>query len=706
MRFEELRVNMAVRVGPKMDYDQGWGTTWIAQMDGMVGHVYLIKQIDGVEGAPLRGSSHGVLLKPSPNHPEAPEPAHAWFPWHNLEDAGFTVVDALSELCDQSLHGPNQYDRVHLRYSWWLRSPFNGESVVADDKRTSAERARVHRARFQRWKERKARALSSLAFRMEMASPTPQWRYADTPDWEMASIFATKRRVHDTLVELRSACPPSAEAVATLLAECETQFSVETARLIFGAFKRAHPQLRVSSCGVCGSWHVIPETNSVVDGLRVCPSCFEERYLYSEVEGRAIQRATALQFFETAEQWANRDTGFYVEQWVSSAFAEGRYPRHPQTRRFVFSQEAFAAVFRNGRELNGNIDNYHGAARNFVEVVTAGSPWPALGVELEVECADQSISEDDSAPDANRRERSRAVLAVRKLPEDFICERDGSLSDSRGFEIVTRPYGKQEWPRVAEMLLTTLREHNVVGYDTTGYNRDAGEKLRYGIHVNIHRRHLSSLQEARMLMFMAATENANFVRAIAQRQHLYGNPEVDMGTVVRPKVRTFGGLFDKETYDSVTGLSTYERKVRGLGKYSAINLKNDVAEFRIFQSTTYLPSFMKNLEFVWALVEWTSTAAATGKSWHHRDFVEWLSKRGGARADYPHLMDYLRRESYTVKQGKGRIENTWADLLRGTVEGEIDEAASEVQASAVVIPLRRVIEKAVVQAELQFAMAG
>ena len=105
----------------------------------------------------------------------------------------------------------------------------------------------------------------------------------------------------------------------------------------------------------------------------------------------------------------------------------------------------------------------------------------------------------------------------------------------------------------------------------------------------------------------------------------------------------------------------YQKKLYGAGKYCPINWKGDIAEFRLFCSTLNTTSFMKNLEFVWALVAWTKPEAATGSTWMHTDFLNWLNTPAN-RKEYPNLITYLSKTKYPMFGG-GSVESTWTTLM-------------------------------------------
>ena len=109
-------------------------------------------------------------------------------------------------------------------------------------------------------------------------------------------------------------------------------------------------------------------------------------------------------------------------------------------------------------------------------------------------------------------------------------------------------------------------------------------------------------------------------------------------------------------------MNDHGSKPRGLGKYSSLNLHDGIAEFRLFQSTLHLPSFMKNLEFIWALIEWTNLKSATGAVWQHDKFIAWLGKLHGAETRYPYLFAFLRKPSYSGI-GFDSIKNVWGHLI-------------------------------------------
>ena len=154
-------------------------------------------------------------------------------------------------------------------------------------------------------------------------------------------------------------------------------------------------------------------------------------------------------------------------------------------------------------------------------------------------------------------------------------------------------------------------------------------------------------------MFLSAATNADFVRAISQRSSIY-NPDINIGqTDEKWSVKDYAG-----------GISPTNKKVRGKGKFNVMNLQREIAEIRIFQSTTNVNSFIKNLEFTWALWLWTKPETASGNSWDYRDFVKWLMLPANKK-QFPTLVKYISKEEFIITSYRGNlvIQNSWKHLI-------------------------------------------
>ena len=228
---------------------------------------------------------------------------------------------------------------------------------------------------------------------------------------------------------------------------------------------------------------------------------------------------------------------------------------------------------------------------------------PALGLEVEVYA----------------EHRDNTLYRLRTHDNDLISgmvyERDGSLHQGESFEVVTPPLGATEWATFGPELCSALTTAGCVGFNTPDTSH------RYGIHVNVHRRWFSPLAEARVMMFLCASQNVKLVRALAQRDNIY-SADVDIGDL-RKEGQNIGRLGGLRSYTGGAACppSTprLNKKLNGRGKYAPVRLQTgpDIMEFRMFQSTLNPASFMKNIELVYALWDWTRPERATGSSWHH-----------------------------------------------------------------------------------------
>lgn len=387
-----------------------------------------------------------------------------------------------------------------------------------------------------------------------------------------------------------------------------------------------------SSCGLYGDADDYMEEH---EGGSIGPCC-RGYYHWSGFEGVLIHRRYAQQVYNSVRAQRNGDITDYCTRDY------GRDHFYWSDRNYVFFTDE---EDRDEADDNGDdgLADYHHADRSafFQEVSLENTP--ALGVELEVHCNES---------------RRGTVKAIRQhySKDSLIMERDGSLDESQGFEIVTRPMGRKEWGEFGPTLLKRLRANDVVGF-----NAPTDEGM-YGIHVNLHRRHMTPLAEARIMMFLCADENKEFVKAIAQRAEIY-HPEINIGALHKADqtIRRIGGKQYDRRYEGSKGQSRYAPKIYGVGKYAPVNWKDNIAEFRIFNSTLNTGSFMKNLEFVWALLAWTKPAAATGSTWKHTDFVAWLNTPAN-RKEYPNLIKYLSKSSYPIVEGHD-VVSSWSSLM-------------------------------------------
>lgn len=404
----------------------------------------------------------------------------------------------------------------------------------------------------------------------------------------------------------------------------------------------------ISRCDDCSEYYDSDEVRLTSSDDTICERCCDNNYYWSECEDVYIYSDNAISVYHSVRAYNNGSSSDYcTERYAERNFYEwdGHWFSDEDDRNEVRSEEGGDDEdddgYPYGEDRSDGLNGYHNSYRDFTEQNAKGTR-PALGVELEVYA----------------EERADAVADLKDNFSAMIYERDGSLSEEHGFEIITVPYGLEEWNGIIPSFTKTLHENGVVGF-----NEPAGSG--YGIHVTIHRRHFSALAEARISLFLSAHENANFVRAIAQRDQIY-SAHNGIGIDYQPmsgKLKTHH-ISNGKTSCYHNGVR--KTKIMGKGKYAPVNWKSEqnLAEFRLFQSTTNPSSFAKNLEFVWAMHAWTK--ASTGSSYHHRDFLIWLNKPEN-RKDYPFLTGYLSKKVF-YGTNFAPIISSWQHLMVKPVE--------------------------------------
>jgi len=217
-----------------------------------------------------------------------------------------------------------------------------------------------------------------------------------------------------------------------------------------------------------------------------------------------------------------------------------------------------------------------------------------FGIELEVEPKHGETSASLDVFDA-------------LLPDRYaIYKSDGSLSDE-GFEIVTRPDCPSVHKRVWDKVLADPR----VGRTTESWKGGL-----CGIHIHVSRRPLSDLWVGRMIVFINSPTTATLIEKIAGRYNR-GYCEID---------------HRKKLTDGKCGC--------GDSRYAALNTSGRrTIEFRIFRGTVNRERFLKNIEFVEAVLAYCRPAARSLRTIDDPDkFVAFVSSN---RKSYPHLHKLL-----------------------------------------------------------------
>jgi hypothetical protein len=188
-----------------------------------------------------------------------------------------------------------------------------------------------------------------------------------------------------------------------------------------------------------------------------------------------------------------------------------------------------------------------------------------FGIELEVE--------------RNGSDTSKSSMAKLIENDAYYLKNDGSLSD--GFEIVTHPmtfsFIQQNKSIVFSKMLSLL---SVKGYRS--YDSDT-----CGMHIHLSKKAFGTWQLYRFIKFFV--DNKDFVTSISQRKSEQLNK---------------WATIEEEDDNSI--IYKAKKKDGNSKRYVAINLQNDkTIELRIFRGTLNHMSFMKNIEFAYALFNFT-----------------------------------------------------------------------------------------------------
>ncbi len=224
-----------------------------------------------------------------------------------------------------------------------------------------------------------------------------------------------------------------------------------------------------------------------------------------------------------------------------------------------------------------------------------------FGIELEVGC-DRGYSKNNCV-----KVMADAIdLAIGDVTKYAAFKNDGSIDDCNGYEIVTRP----DCPSVHKRVWKTILEQEKVRTYMSSFSNK-----KCGIHIHVSRAPLSKLWIGRMLVLINSPKMLGIVTTVAQRP---GN--------------NYTRFKDKSLTDGVE-LSP--------DRYEALNTCNEhTIEFRIFRGTLHGPSFLKNIEFVQAVLEYCRPSERSmGDVDDPAKFLDFVKK---SKKSYPNLFAYLR----------------------------------------------------------------
>lgn len=189
----------------------------------------------------------------------------------------------------------------------------------------------------------------------------------------------------------------------------------------------------------------------------------------------------------------------------------------------------------------------------------------------------------------------------------LIGERDGSLDDRKGIEIIGPPLSLKEYQDENGIWLKFLSriKGKALGWDADRDNKG------YGLHISVNRAAMSTYHSGKLIVFI--NQNKDFCEKIAGRKNIHYCK------------------FDNRK--KVT-----EGKRSWSEKYEALSIASDKRlECRMFRSTINPKGFLKNVEFLASAVEFTKNASAQHLT--AENYQQWLKKN---TRNYKHIARFLK----------------------------------------------------------------
>ena len=214
-----------------------------------------------------------------------------------------------------------------------------------------------------------------------------------------------------------------------------------------------------------------------------------------------------------------------------------------------------------------------------------------FGIEIEVE-----VREDISVATA----AAEVKEAFNSINESMWLSHDSSIGGRGGFEIISNPTTKAYWdmhPNIAEKFYSFNKM--VKAYHGTGC----------GMHIHISKTAIrNSDHMENLLNFMA--DGQEMIEIIAQR-----------------KPTNYWNHIPKGEVDELKKMQMSGDHYRGLA------VKRETLEFRMFRGNLIPKRLNKNIEFVFAIVEYAKISADVF------GFIDFVKKY---KSDYPNLNQYLQ----------------------------------------------------------------
>lgn len=323
-----------------------------------------------------------------------------------------------------------------------------------------------------------------------------------------------------------------------------------------------HDNYEILHCSHCDeiSYHdLMHDTN----GDRVCNECINRSYVWSSYEDQYIYEDEAVSALDSDGDQITITQGNTDFRWCDGLDTYVHYDyQHEDSE-----PEIIGTYHSSKRHVQKQHDDWSRKHHRF------------FGVELEVEA------------DGYRHEAARKIHERINKDGDkrLFFENDGSLSN--GFEMITHP---MSLPAQRE-LWSFLQDRSLVS------EVKSHKSTTCGLHVHVSRDNLTKLQIAKMVAFVNAPQNEDFIRAIARRYQT-----------------GYCKIKDKKI-----GKSHYSDD-----RYEAVNVTGmRTVEFRLFRGSTRYEAVVAAIEFTNAMVEFSGLATTSVQGLHWKQFLQFCEKK-------------------------------------------------------------------------------
>ena len=265
-----------------------------------------------------------------------------------------------------------------------------------------------------------------------------------------------------------------------------------------------------------------------------------------------------------------------------------------------------------------------------------------LGIELEMEAA-------------SSRDRADAICdAYSELNPDYIVfKSDGSLSETRGLEMVTAARSLDDH---ISKLKDWVPHHSLTAWDSGCC----------GTHVHVDSRAFTPLSLGKFLQFWNASDNAGLIRRVAGRHPSQDRQAMEYARTINEKEcvnpakvkKCDDAVASRYRLVNLTNLGYNEAQRLGVqynrnskGSYSTV-------ELRVFRASLNKKRLLAQIEMVHATVVWCREASIDALD--STDFRLWLAEQA-KRGMYPHLAAFLelvkpKAKPDPAKYGKRKLK--------------------------------------------------